>query len=147
MSSAAEADNFSTARRVAAALVREYCEAWNAGDAEKLLSLVDDDLIHDVNQGERREGKERFKAFQARMAHHYKETLVEPVVMVARNGERAALEYNIEGVYLDTEQGLPTANKQTYALPGGTFFAIKDGKISRISTYFNMTDWITQIAS
>ncbi|MEO1204867.1 MAG: ketosteroid isomerase-related protein [Pseudomonadota bacterium] len=146
MSTAAQADNFSTARRVAALLVREYCEAMNTGDAEKLLSLLDDDVVHDVNQGERREGKERFKAFQARMAHHYKETLADPVVMVARNGERAAVEYNIEGVYLDTEQGLPAAKKQAYTLPGGTFFAIKDGKISRISSYFNMTDWITQIA-
>lgn len=147
MSDAATRDNYSTARRVAAALVREYCDALNDGDIDKLLQLVTDDVVHDVNQGERRQGRDKLKAFHARMAHHYSDKLVDAAVMVARNGERAAAEYNIKGTYKETEQGLPPASQQTYGLPGGTFFAIRDGKISRISTYFNMTDWLTQIAN
>jgi hypothetical protein len=31
-------------------------------------------------------------------------------------------------------------------LPAGTFFSIRDGKISRVTTYYNLTDWIAQVA-
>jgi hypothetical protein len=30
-------------------------------------------------------------------------------------------------------------------LPAGAFFAIRDGKISRVTTYYNLTDWIAQV--
>ena len=39
-------------------LIDTYFAAFNAGDTKKMESLVAEDLIHDVNQGERREGKE-----------------------------------------------------------------------------------------
>lgn len=146
MSDSARADNFSTPRRFAAHILRTYVEALNAGDMATLLDCLDDNVIHDVNQGERRKGKDRFEAFIARQRHYYRETLCDPVVMVSRDGTRAALEYNIEGVYLETEQGLPPAHQQRYVLPGGTFFAIGEAKIERVTTYYNMTDWLTQIA-
>lgn len=145
MSQAAQADNFSSARRIAASLVRDYIGALNADNTDGVLELMSDDVIHDVNQGERRRGRDRYRAFHARMMHHYEERLHDPVVMVSRDGTRAAVEYNVKGVYKVTEQGLPPASEQPYALPGGTFFEIENGRISRITTYLNMTDWLTQI--
>ena len=44
--------------------------------------------------------------------------------------------------YLNTDEDLPPAKGQTYVLPAGTFFAIRDGKIARVTTYYNLTDWI-----
>jgi steroid delta-isomerase-like uncharacterized protein len=107
---------------------------------------VSDQVIHDVNQGERREGKERFHAFCARMSHHYRETLTDITVMASEDGRRAAAEFNVRGSYLVTETGLPDAHGQTYALPGGTFFAIENGKITRVTTYYNLTEWIMQVS-
>lgn len=111
-----------------------------------MIAMLTDDVIHDVNQGERRHGKERFRAFNARMAHNYSEKLEDIVVMVSQDGSRAAAEFNVHGVYMNSEDGLPPAKGQTYVLPAGTFFAIRDGKIARVTTYYNLTDWIAQVA-
>lgn len=128
------------------ALVRRYYDAFNRGDHDGMLACLADDVIHDVNQGERREGKERFRAFLARMAHHYSEQLEGIAVMANGDGTRAAAEFNVVGKYLVSETGLPDAKGQRYALPAGTFFAIRDGKIARVTTYYNLTDWIMQVS-
>jgi steroid delta-isomerase-like uncharacterized protein len=129
------------------ALITTYYEAFNRGDIEGMLACVADDVIHDTNQGERRIGRERFHAFCARMAHHYKEQLEDIVVMTTADGSRAAAEFNVNGRYLVGETGLPDATGQTYRLPAGTFFAIRDGRIARITTYYNLTDWIMQVSA
>ncbi len=139
-------DAESHARIETAKLIRRYYDAFNAGDSEGMLSFLTDDVIHDVNQGERRQGKDKFRAFNARMTHHYKEELRDLVVLVSKDGARAAAEFNVHGKYLNTDEGLPPANGQTYVLPAGTFFAIRDGKIARVTTYYNLTDWIAQVA-
>ena len=128
-----------------AALIRRYFDAFNGGDSEAMISCLTDDVIHDVNQGERRTGKDKFRAFNARMTHHYRERLEDIAVMVSKDGTRAAAEFNVNGKYLATDSGLPEAQGQTYRLPAGTFFAIRDGKIARVTTYYNLTDWITQV--
>ena len=139
-------DAESKTRIETAALVRRYYDAFNAGDGEGMLACLTDDVVHDVNQGERRTGKEKFRAFNARMAHHYRERLADIAVMVSKDGSRAAAEYNVDGAYLATDSGLPQAKGQTYILPAGTFFAIRDGKIARVTTYYNLTDWIAQVS-
>ena len=128
------------------ALIRSYYDAFNHGDIDGMLGVVSDDVIHDVNQGERRVGADKFHAFCARMAHHYKERLEGIVIMASRDGSRAAAEFNVHGVYSVTDTGLPAASGQTYVLPAGAFFAIRDGKIARVTTYYNLTDWIVQVS-
>ena len=141
-----ETDAKSKARIATAALIRQYYDAFNKGDNAAMLAMLTDDVIHDVNQGERRVGLDKFEAFNARMAHNYKERLENIVVLVNIDGTRAAAEFNVHGKYLNSEEGLPKATGQTYVLPAGTFFAIRDGKISRVSTYYNLTDWIMQVS-
>jgi steroid delta-isomerase-like uncharacterized protein len=136
----------SAARTKTAALIRDYYAAFNKGDSESMLAFLTDDVIHDVNQGERRTGKDKFRAFNARMDHHYKEELKDITVLVSKDGARAAAEFNVHGTYKNTDEGLPPAKGQKYLLPAGTFFAIRDGKIARVTTYYNLTDWITQVA-
>jgi steroid delta-isomerase-like uncharacterized protein len=136
----------SQARADTAKLIRDYYIAFNKGDSEGMLAFLTDDVIHDVNQGERREGKEKFRAFNARMTHHYKEELRDIAVMVSKDGTRAAAEFNVHGQYINTDAGLPAAKGQTYVLPAGTFFAIRGGKIARVTTYYNLTDWIAQVS-
>ena len=134
-----------TARRATAALIRRYYEAFNAGEHATMIGCLTEDVIHDVNQGERRTGLDKFKAFNARMNHNYQERLENIAVMVSQDGTRAAAEFNVHGTYLNSEEGLPAAKGQKYVLPAGTFFAIRDGKIARVTTYYNLTDWIMQV--
>ncbi|MEQ1615006.1 MAG: ketosteroid isomerase-related protein [Hyphomicrobiaceae bacterium] len=129
------------------ALITAYYDAFNRGDVDGMLSCVADDIIHDTNQGDRRLGRDRFHAFCARMAHHYQERLEDIVVMATADGSRAAAEFNVHGKYLVTETGLPDATGQVYRLPAGTFFAVRDGKIARVTTYYNLTDWIMQVSA
>ncbi len=137
----------SAARAETAALIRDYYAAFNKGDSDGMLAFLSDGVVHDVNQGERREGKEKFRAFNARMDHHYKEELKDIVVMVSKDATRASAEFNVHGKYQATDEGLPEAKGQTYVLPAGTFFSIKDGKITRVTTYYNLTDWILQVSA
>lgn len=130
----------------AEALVRRYYEAFNRGDTEAMLACLADDVVHDVNQGPRRSGKAAFRAFCDHMSRCYKERLQDIVVMAASDGRRAAAEFNVEGAYLATDEGLPEASGQSYVLPAGTFFAIEKGLIARVTTYYNLTDWLVQVA-
>ena len=129
------------------ALVRRYYEAFNRGDVEGMLACVSEDVIHDVNQGVRRPGKAAFRVFCDHMARCYEERLTNMVVMVSADGRRASAEFNVEGTYKETDEGLPDARGQTYVLPAGTFFAIEDGRIARVTTYYNLTDWLMQVTT
>jgi steroid delta-isomerase-like uncharacterized protein len=128
-----------------AALIRRYYEAFNRGDADGMLACLDEAIAHDVNQGMRRTGKAKFREFCQHMARCYKEELADIVVMTSDDGQRASAEFNVKGRYLETDEGLPPANGQTYSLPAGTFFTIADGRITRVTTYYNLTDWLVQV--
>lgn len=127
-------------------LVSAYYAAFNRRDWPAMLGHLTDDVIHDVNQGEREVGKPAFTAFLARMDHAYRETVVDLVVMASPDGRRAAAEFVIEGTYLVADAGMPPARGQAYRLPVGAFFAIADGgKIARVTNYYNLADWLRQV--
>jgi steroid delta-isomerase-like uncharacterized protein len=109
--------------------------------------LLADDVAHDVNQGGRRIGKPAFQAFMAQMDAAYEERLEEVVVMADATGRRAAAEFVVVGRYLRTEPGLPEARGQTYRLPAGAFLEIADGRIIRVTTFYNLPDWIRQVTA
>jgi len=131
---------------IAVDLVTRYYAAFNAGDMNTFLALLSDDVVHDINQGAREPGKAAFTAFMARMNRHYREQLADLVVMANADGTRAAAEFTVLGEYLATDDGLPAANGQRYRLPAGAFFEIRDGKISRVTNYYNLQDWVAQVA-
>ncbi|MCG4454117.1 MULTISPECIES: nuclear transport factor 2 family protein [unclassified Pseudomonas] len=126
-------------------LVHAYYAAFNAGDMPAFLELLSDEVVHDINQGERQVGKASFAAFMDKMNRCYRERLSDIVVLQNREGNRAAAEFVVHGEYLADDAGLPPANGQTYVLPAGAFFAIDGGKLTRISNYYNLNDWIAQV--
>ncbi len=129
----------------ATTLVLEYYAAFNRGDWSGMLGMLVDDVAHDLNQGARETGRDAFAAFLARMARSYREQLRDIVVLASQDGARAAAEYVVHGEYLADDEGLPPARGQRYALPGGAFFDLRDGKIARVSNYYNLQDWIAQV--
>ncbi|MFN3362356.1 isopropylmalate/homocitrate/citramalate synthase [Rhizobium rosettiformans] len=129
----------------AATTIRAYYDAFNAGDMDRFLALLTDDVAHDINQGARQTGKDAFAKFMDHMNRCYKEELTDMVVMANEDGTRGAAEFIVNGTYLATDEGLPEANGQTYRLPAGAFFEIRDGKVARISNYYSLPDWIAQV--
>ncbi|MEY8840431.1 ketosteroid isomerase-related protein [Cribrihabitans sp. XS_ASV171] len=126
--------------------VKRYFEAFNAGDVEGMLDCLSQDVAHHVNEGQIRRGKEKFAAFCAHMNRCYRENLTDMVVFEAEAGTRAAAEYVVNGTYLETDEGLPAAHGQTYRLPAGSFFDLANGKITRVTTYYNLADWVKQVS-
>ncbi|MCB5201578.1 nuclear transport factor 2 family protein [Neorhizobium sp. T786] len=125
--------------------IRAYYDAFNAQDMDAFLALLTDDVVHDINQGERQVGKGVFAAFMEHMNRCYRERLTDMVVMASEDGTRASAEFIVNGEYLATDEGLPEANGQTYRLPAGAFFEIRDGKVARVTNYYSLTDWIAQV--
>lgn len=129
----------------ATTLVLEYYAAFNRGDWNGMLGMLADDVVHDLNQGARETGRDAFAAFLARMERSYREQLRDIVVLASQDGARAAAEYVVHGEYHADDEGLPPARGQRYVLPGGAFFDLRDGKIARVTNYYNLQDWIAQV--
>lgn len=132
-------------RAEAIALVSRYYAAFNAGNPEGMLDCVADDVEHRVNEGGIRRGRAKFAEFCAHMGVSYREELKDLVIFANDEGTRAAAEFVVHGTYLKTDPGLPEAKGQTYILPAGGFFDLKDGKIARVTTFYNLKDWVDQV--
>lgn len=126
-------------------LVKKYYDCFNAKDFEGQLSLLTDNVVHDINQGERQTGKEAFRKFLGVMDTNYDEFLDNMVIMASEDGKRASAEFICNGTYKVTAEGLPAAHGQKYRLPVGAFFEIENGKIARVTNYYNLEDWINQV--
>ncbi|MGL4092468.1 ketosteroid isomerase-related protein [Agrobacterium cavarae] len=127
--------------------IRAYYDAFNRQDMDAFIALLTDDVVHDINQGERQVGKQVFATFMQHMNRCYKENLTDMVIMASEDGKRASAEFVVNGEYLATDEGLPEANGQTYVLPAGAFFELKDGKVARVTNYYNLNDWIAQVGA
>lgn len=128
-------------------LIQRYYAAFNAGDMETFLSLLTDDVAHDINQGKREVGKAAFGDFMTHMNRCYRERLVDMVIMASDDGSRASAEFTVLGEYLVTDEGLPPARGQTYRLPAGAFFEVREGRVARVTNYYNLQDWIAQVGA
>lgn len=127
-------------------LIRNYYAAFNAGDMAAFEQLLTDDVVHDINQGDREVGKPAFRAFMQRMNGAYREHLTDMVVFANTDGTRAAAEFVVNGEYLRSDAGLPPAHGQKYVLPAGAFFDVRDGKVARVTNYYNLQNWIAQVS-
>ena len=132
-------------RQSAIEQIQRYYDAFNRGDWKAMLDCLHADVVHDLNQGARETGREAFAAFLQRMDASYQEQLRDIAVMATDDGGRAAAEYVVHGRYLRSDEGLPPADGQTYVLPGGAFFELRDGRIARVTNYYNLQDWIAQV--
>lgn len=127
-------------------VIETYFAAFNAGNIDGMLDCLSEDVAHHVNEGQIRVGKALFAEFCAHMDACYKEELTDMVIFSAADGTRAAAEYTVNGQYLKTDAGLPPAKGQTYRLPAGSFFNVENGQITRVTTYYNLADWVRQVS-
>lgn len=130
------------ARAASGRLILNYYTAFNRGDCDAMLN---DEVAHDINQGSRQTGWPVFAAHPGTDAPLLTRTARRNHCMIDRTGRHAAAEYRLRGEYLATDAGLPKANGQPYVLLGGAFFALRNGRIARISNDYNLGDWLRQI--
>jgi steroid delta-isomerase-like uncharacterized protein len=119
-------------------LIQRYYDLFNSGDREALLELLSDDVVHEINEGGEEVGIESFRKFLEKMDRSYQEQVEQLIVFSNDNPNRAAAEFFIRGKYIATDEGLPEATGQPYHLRIGAFFEITNGKISRITNFYNL---------
>lgn len=134
-------------RTDAIALIGRYYAAFNAGNAAGMLDCVTEDVEHRVNEGGIRRGRDKFAEFCSHMGVSYREELKDMVIFANDDGTRGAAEFVVHGEYLKTDPGLPEAKGQRYVLPAGGFFEIRGGRIARVTTFYNLNDWIAQVSA
>lgn len=128
-------------------IVQAYYDAFNRKDWAGMLALVDENIRHDANQGGQRWGKAAFEAFLEHMDQCYDEQVVDLLIFSRpQHPDRIACEFTIQGVYKATDGDLPEAKGQRYELPVGAFLALKNGKICRVTTYYNLPLWLQLIS-
>jgi steroid delta-isomerase-like uncharacterized protein len=127
-------------------IVQQYYQYFNQKNWQGMLSLVDDEIRHETNQGDVRIGIEKFTQFLQKMDECYDENLTDMVFFAEPSNERIATEFTVNGIYKKGEEGLPVAHNQTYVLPAAAFLEVKNDKITRITTYYNLTLWIELVS-
>lgn len=127
--------------------IKLYYANFNAGNWTAMLELVDDNIRHEPNQGEPRIGKALFTEFLAKMDRCYQEQLTDLTFLSDASGTRFAVEFTVNGIYKEAEEGMPEAHGQTYVLPAAAFLEVHNGKITRVTTYYNLELWISLVSA
>jgi steroid delta-isomerase-like uncharacterized protein len=127
-------------------IVKKYYACFNQKNWEGMLALLDPQVRHEPNQGDVRIGNEKFTEFMQKMDEAYEETLSDMVFFSSSDNTRVAAEFVVNGIYKKAEEGLPPAHGQTYVLPAGAFLEVKEGKITRVTTYYNLPLWIQLVS-
>lgn len=128
-------------------LVQQYYTAFNNQDWAGMLSCLHPDVQHDANQGDTYRGLEHFRTFLQHMDECYAETLSDLVFLTDAGGTRVACEFIVHGIYKKTDEGLPEARGQRYVLPAGAFLEVHHGKITRVTTYYNLPLWMKLVSA
>lgn len=126
-------------------LIEAYYAAFNSRDREAMLALLDENVVHEINEGPVETGRDAFRFFLQKMDLCYRERAEELVIFADDSGKRAAAEFYIRGTYLTTDEGLPEATGQEYYLRVGAFFEIAEGKITRVTNYYNLRSWLGMV--
>jgi len=126
--------------------IKHYYACFNSQNWQGMLELLHPNVRHDINQGETQVGTEAYRSFLRHMDETYEEQLKDMVFLFDTTENRFACEFTVHGVYKKTDGNLPPAHGQTYTLPAGAFLEMRDGKIFRVTTYYNLTDWIKMVS-
>ena len=131
---------------MSAELIERYYAAFNDGTA-KACSPAQRGRGARREPGQAASGKEAFREFTRHMERCYGEQLENMTIMAATDGTRAAAEFSGGRDLYRDRRGAAAGAGQTYTLPAGTFFEVRDGLIARVTTYYNLADWLAQVGA
>jgi steroid delta-isomerase-like uncharacterized protein len=126
-------------------LIAQYFDAFNRKDVGARLALLDEHVVHHINQGGTETGRTAFAEFIEAMDARYREQIEDLVIMT--EGDRGTAEFMVRGEYLQTDPGFPAAHGQPYAIPAAAIFTVRDGKIIRVTSYYNVREWIAAVSN
>ena len=128
-------------------IAQQYYHCFNTQNWEGMLALLSSDIRHEVNQGDPRIGLDLYREFLQHMDECYEEQLTDMIFFTEPNGQHIACEFTVQGIYKKTDGDLVPAKGQRYVLPAGAFLEIAEGKITRVTTYYNLPLWIKLVSA
>ena len=124
---------------------RQYYDAWNGHDAEKVAAFMADDAVYEnlavgvVNDG--RTAIANYIDEAGRFSRDYRFE----VVSEQNSGDRYAFEWIMLGTHSGESRGLPATNKP-YRIRGVSVGRLtSDGKIQENRDYWNLADFLGQV--
>ena len=119
--------------------------AWNAHDVESIAAFYTDDCFkEDIAVGKATHGKEEMKALVSGAFSAIPDMQVELVTLFC-GGDWAATEWIMSGSYSSDYPGFPRAAGRHFSVRGASVIELRDGKISRISDYWNFASFLQQV--
>lgn len=126
-------------------LIQKYYNHFNNHEFDQMAACLDENVVHELNEGEAQRGLSKFKDFMKVMDIHYSEQVKELCVLESKDKTRFAAEFFIDGAYTKTQAPLPQASNQKYYIRVGAFFEVKNNKITRITNHYNLQNWINVV--
>ena len=128
-------------------MLRDENAAWNAHDVDRIATFYTDDCVkEDIAIGRATRGKDKMKALISGAFTAMPDLRIE-LVTLFDCGDWAATEWIMSGGYSKDFPGMPRATGRRFSVRGATVMELRDGKISRISDYWNFASLLQQVGS
>lgn len=127
-------------------IYRDWCEAWNTDQVEKVLSYVTDDIVYeDVPMARVSRSKGEMKAFATEIFTGFPDFKLEVKSFLA-SGDRASAEWVMTGTFLGEIQsaGLKPTGK-SFSVRGVSIAELRGEKITRHTDYYDGATLLRQI--
>jgi steroid delta-isomerase-like uncharacterized protein len=123
---------------------RDYLEAWNSHDWDRISAFVSDDCIYkDMGAGRAFYGIREIKAYFDEIMVWSADVSLESKSFISF-GDRIAWEWIMSGTHTGDIPGMKATGKK-YSVPGVSIAELQDGKLIWNTDYWNMTDFLQQI--
>jgi steroid delta-isomerase-like uncharacterized protein len=128
-------------------MLRGENAAWNVHDVDGIAAFYTDDCVkEDIAIGRATRGKQEMKALIGGAFTAMPDMKIE-LVTLFDCGDWAATEWIMSGSYSRDYPGMPVATGKRFSVRGASIMALRNGKISRISDYWNFASLLQQVGS
>jgi steroid delta-isomerase-like uncharacterized protein len=118
--------------------------SWNSHDVDKIASFYTEDCIkEDVAVETSTRGKKEMKALLHRVFAAFPDLNVK-LTSCFHSDEWAASEWIMSGTYTNQFPGMPPPTGRSFSVRGSTIMKLHNGKISRVSDYWNFLSYLRQ---
>ena len=96
-------------------IIEKFYKYYNASELEQLFSLIDDNIIHEVNHA-RTHGKDKFITYIMMNKKNYNEHIDDYILMISADGRYATTKFIVKGTYINADDSSLPARQQCYEL-------------------------------
>ena len=125
-------------------MLEDFAAAWSQRDVDKILSYYTDDCVYeDVALGRVMRGREEIRTFIEELFRAVPDFRIEHREALV-SGEGGAAEWVISGTHTSDLPGLPATGRR-FSIRGASVLELQDGKIRRISDYWDTAAFLRQL--